>query len=212
MKRFAGLLKRKMPSCLLMTVVLLTASSQACGVNLLVNGGFESGNIGFASEYVYQDWLFDAAAYCVGSNPHDHHADFLDLAAQEGLLMMIVNGAEQPGIRVWRESQIPVSPGTTYYFSTWAACVNHDLGPQATLLFSINGSPLGTLTTTFGGSWNEFYATWNSGSDTSADVTVVDLNTEYGGNDFAIDNMALDDVAPTATGKTTWGQIKGLYR
>ncbi|MBU1495153.1 MAG: hypothetical protein KJ956_14445, partial [Actinobacteria bacterium] len=169
-----------------------------------------SGNNGFSSEYVYQYDLFPEGTYYVGSNPHDHHESFFDMTAQEGLLMMIVNGATQPDVIVWRESGIAVVPNTTYYFSVWVASVNP--GDLPTLLFSINGLPLGTLTPTTDGTWHEFDATWDSGSDTWADVTMVDLSTVLGGNDFAIDNIVLDAQPPVPTEMTTWGQVKHIYR
>jgi hypothetical protein len=62
------------------------------------------------------------------------------------------------------------------------------------------------------GDWREFRFTWDSGSDASADVTLVDLNTGWNGNDFAIDNMTLEEQMPTVTTNSTWGKIKDAYR
>lgn len=197
-------------SCLLILVIMLAASYAARAENLLVNGGFESGNTGFSTEYIFADQVLDPQTYCIGSNPHDHHYAFYNMGAEEGLLMMIANGAVVPDVIVWRESGIPVTTNTDYYFSAWVASVTPE-GPP-TLLFSINGAQLGTVAPLPMGTWIEFYARWNSGSSTSADVTVVDLSTEFSGNDFVMDNMVLAVEPPVPVERTAWGKIKGLYR
>jgi hypothetical protein len=197
----------------LITVALLTVSAPSLAANLLINGGFESGNVGFSSEYVYSYDMdaYGEGKYCVGSNARDHNPQFFDMGAEEGSLMMIVNGALQPGLAVWRESGIPVVPHTTYDFSAWVAEVS-GVGDLVSLRASINGMPLGTMIPTPHGDWREFRFTWDSGSDASADVTLVDLNTGWNGNDFAIDNMTLEEQMPTVTTNSTWGKIKDAYR
>ena len=194
----------------LITVALLAVSAPTFGTNLLINGGFESGNSGFSSEYIYSYDMdaYGEGKYYVGSNPRDHNPQFFDMGAEEGSLMMIVNGALQPDVIVWRESGIAVQPHTTYDFSAWVADVS---GLEAAVVrVSINGTPLGTMTPA-PAIWHEFRFTWDSGSNVSADVILVDLNTDWSGNDFAIDDMTLDQM-PTATAKSTWGHIKDIYR
>ncbi len=197
--------------CSLITVALLAVSAPTFGTNLLINGGFESGNSGFASEYIYSYNLdaYGEGKYYVGSNPRDHNPQFFDMSAEDGSLMMIVNGALQPGVTVWRESGIGVQPHTTYSFSAWVADVS-GMEP-AILQVSVNGALLGTMTPT-PGIWHEFQFTWDSGPNTSADVALIDLNTDWSGNDFAIDNMTLEEQTPSPTTKSTWGQVKGIYR
>jgi hypothetical protein len=199
--------------CSFITVALLTVSAPAFAANLLINGGFESGNVGFSSEYVYSYDMdaYGEGKYYVGSNPRDHNPQFFDMTAEEGSLMMIVNGALQPGLATWRESGISVLPHTNYDFSAWVAEVS-GVGGLASLRVSINGVPLGTMTPTPYGDWREFHFTWDSGSSASADVTLVDLNTDWNGNDFAIDNMRLEEQMHTATTNSTWGKIKDAYR
>jgi hypothetical protein len=214
MRRLSGhlTLGGSVPCCVI-TLALFTVASPGLGENLLVNGGFESGNVGFVSEYVYSYDMnaYGEGKYYVGSNPRDHNPQFFDMGAEEGLLMMIVNGALQPGLVVWRESGIAVQPYTTYGFSAWVAEVS-GVGSLATVQVSINGASLGTMIPTSYGDWLEYHFTWNSGADTSADITLVDLNTDWNGNDFALDNMVLQEEEPTGTSLTTWGRIRGLYR
>lgn len=69
--------------------------------------------------------------------------------------------------------------------------------------FSINGSPVGTATAPAStGVWQPFAADWNSGASTSATITIVDLNTAFSGNDFALDDISFvgpdPDLAATS--------------
>ena len=45
-------------------------------------------------------------------------------------------------------------------------------------------APLGTAV------WAVFEDVWNSGASTSAKISVVNLNTQFGGNDYALDDIA----------------------
>lgn len=109
---------------------------------------------------------------------------------------MVVNGAEVSGVPVWAENGLAVAAHTTYYFSTWVASVTSPA--PATLQFTINGTSLGTLQATSSTDWQQFYTTWNSGDATAANISLVNLNTQANGNDFALDNIAFDTVAPNS--------------
>jgi hypothetical protein len=119
--------------------------------------------------------------------------------------MMIVNGADVPNVPVWSEAGIPVVPGTIYYFTTWIAS-NYATSP-AKLDFSANGVQLGSA---FSGSattglWQEFYATWFSGSATGVTLSLVNQNTAFNGNDFSLDDISLTtaSLGGTTVGGTT---------
>jgi hypothetical protein len=108
--------------------------------------------------------------------------------------MMIVNGHRAADVLVW-SAEVAVEADTQYDFSAWAASL-HRRSP-ASLAFSINGvrldAPL-TLPSTLG-SWQQFTAGWYSGGATRAILSVVDLNTDWNGNDFALDDFALTVAA-----------------
>ncbi len=104
------------------------------------------------------------------------------------------NGSPQP--IVWQET-VNVLPNTTYYFSAWAMSLN-SAGPFASLRFDVNGTQTG-LTATLGSGvnnnsnngWVRFYGTWTSGpTTTSAVISIVDLQTAPGGNDFGLDDIS----------------------
>jgi len=165
--------------------------------NLVVNGDFSSGNTGFTSEYTYTSSLLPAGVYYVGTNPQAHNGNFSpcgDHTTGNGL-MMIVNGDTVPDVGVWSQT-VAVTPGTDYFFSTWIASV-HPTSP-AVLQFSINGEAIGPVFTPPSQTcqWVQFTANWNSGSNTSAHLSIVNQNTASTGNDFALDDISLSDISP----------------
>ena len=116
--------------------------------------------------------------------------------------MMIVNGADVPNVNVWAMpvalSTVTVVPNTDYYFSAWVASA-YSTSP-AILNFSINGTLIGvpfTASTTTG-LWQQFYAEWNSGANTTATLSLVNQNTAFDGNDFTFDDIVLDTLRPDA--------------
>jgi hypothetical protein len=44
--------------------------------------------------------------------------------------------------------------------------------------------------------WVRFYGSWNSGFATTADLSIVNLNTILGGNDFSLDDISFGTLSP----------------
>lgn len=181
------------------TEYVVTGFDPSCTV--ISNGDFSNGNTGFTTQYNYNANLYTEGNYMIGTNPHDYHSNFSacnDHTPGTGN-MMIVNGNTLPGYEVWCQDVI-VYPNTDYIFSTWITSV-HPTNP-AVLQFSINGNLLGSpfTATTTTCNWNEFYEIWNSESNTSIQICVVNQNTIANGNDFAIDDIYF---APMCTATDT---------
>jgi hypothetical protein len=169
--------------------------------NLVVNGDFEAGRVGFSSDYTTGD-LVAAGSYVVARDPaavHPEADSYGDHTSGSGL-MMAVNGSLTEGVVVWSQT-VPVSPGADYqlsaWISTWLA-----ISPGR-LEFSINGTPMGTATApSASGVWQRFGADWNAGPATSATITIVDRNTDFSGNDVALDDISFigpdPDLAATS--------------
>ncbi len=96
------------------------------------------------------------------------------------------------------QSGIAVEANTEYFFSTWIA-TTFDAAP-AELNFSINGTDIGSTFTAgaIKDGWQQFFAVWDSGEATSADIALVNQNLAYNGNDFALDDISLSTEAPSA--------------
>lgn len=161
--------------------------------NLVFNGDFSQGNVGFSSDYTYYNGSpnMGEARYAVETNANAIHNAFQGTghtgnAPQDSF--MVVNGASTPGLNVWCQT-VSVSPNTDYYFGAWVSTVV--ASSPAILQFSINGQVLGTpFNAPFNiNNWVQFYETWNSGNATSATICVVNQNTNPSGNDFALDDI-----------------------
>lgn len=179
---------------------VLTGRAVDLSNNLIVNGDFESGNFGFTSDYNYSPTnLVPEGTYAVLPNPQTAHPGFAPCGdhTSGGGNMMAVNGAGVPNQNVWCQT-VSVQPNTQYVFSAWVTSL-HSSSP-ARLQFSINGNTIGPIfvapSTTC--TWLNFYTTWNSGANTSANICIVNQNTVLGGNDFALDDIVFSPVC-TAT-------------
>jgi hypothetical protein len=174
--------------------------------NLIINGDFEQGNTGFMSGYQYSPGNLQETTYDVVSNPDldlpnatlANAPSFGDHTTGHGL-MFAANGATAPNVLVWKET-ISVLPGTDYVFSLWDANWSWGGISPATLNVIFNNVSVGMVSApSITGTWSEFKANWNSGTNTSATVTIIDLNTVAYGNDFALDDISLVGPTPQTT-------------
>lgn len=175
---------------------VLTGRGVNLSNNLIVNGDFEAGNTGFFSNYLYSPTnLVPEGTYAVLPNPQTAHAGFAPCGdhTSGGGNMMAVNGAGIPNLNVWCQT-VAIQPNTQYVFSAWVTSL-HPSSP-ARLQFSINGSPIGPIFTAPSTTctWLNFYTLWNSGTNTSATICIVNQNTTLGGNDFALDDIVFSPV------------------
>jgi gliding motility-associated-like protein len=170
------------------------------GTNKVVNGGFESGNTSFTSGYILGSGnpgygpLTNEGTYQVTTNPSLVHSLFTSYPFDHsvpGTRMFVANGSFVPGTVIWSQT-VAVTPGQDYALSAWFMNVLTTVN-VANLQFYINGVPLGSVfsTNVTGNIWEQFYAVWNSGTSTSAVLSVVNqnVNSVGGGNDFAMDDI-----------------------
>ncbi|MCP9751985.1 GEVED domain-containing protein [Ferruginibacter sp. HRS2-29] len=174
---------------------------------LIVNGDFESGNTSFTSDYTYRsnataNSITAAGQYSVHNDPNFLNSNFWGpdhtTATGEGNFL-IANGTANT--KVWKQT-VTVIPNTDYYFSAYGVSLN-DNGNYARLQFQINGTLLPSIgqpgakdPNNNPGTWVRFSGTWNSGSNTSVEVAIVDLRTVNGtGNDFGIDDISFGTLS-----------------
>lgn len=170
--------------------------------SIVVNGDFSQGYTGFTSDYMvgsggtYGQLTYEGT-YAVSSNSSLVHTNFASCFdhtfGNSSGSMMIVNGAALANQAIWRQ-QVPVQPNTTYIFSVWGMSVVSANPGQ--LNFSINQVQVGNtfVLSTSTCNWQNFFITWNSGSNTTADIAIVNQNTNTSGNDFAIDDILFAPV------------------
>ncbi len=177
------------------TTYVLKASAADLNNNLVSNGDFEGGNSSFDSDYGYSPGnLWPEGLYDILDNPQSSHSGFSpcdDHTSGSGN-MMVVNGAGSPNQNVWCQT-VSINPNSQYVLSAWLTSVNPS--SPALLQFSINGSVVGPI---FSAGpvclWQQFFEVWNSGTNSSATICIVNQNTSLGGNDFALDDIVFAPV------------------
>lgn len=175
----------------LVTTTYTVTVGQTTG-NLVFNGDFSQGNVGFGSDYTYATQLNPEGLYSIVTDANTVHNAFQGIGHTGNAPVdsfMVVNGAGTPNQNVWCQT-VSVTPNTEYYFGAWVSTVV--ASSPAILQFSINGQVLGTpFTAPFNiNNWTQFFETWNSGTATTATICVVNQNTNTGGNDFALDDIS----------------------
>lgn len=188
------------------TTLALALASTAQAQNLVTNGDFEAGNTGFSSGYDHAPAGNTAEGqYTVRSNPYPWNDNFVSASdhTPTGTLMFVGNGSGDLGDLVWQSGPIAISALTDYFFEAYVMNVCCQPGytqPNSApvLDFSIaldGGAPtlLKTLTIPLdpAGVWHGLSTSFNSGSATSAVLSLINANTSRGGNDFAVDDIFL---------------------
>jgi hypothetical protein len=165
--------------------------------NLILNGAFELGVMGFNSEYVNnQASIVAEGTYAVVNDAHTVHPNFFcnqDHTTGSGKFMA-VNGAGVANVKVWYLTLNSVQPGVRYEFSTWITSL-HETNP-AILQFSINGELMGQpfQAYPYTCTWYQFFHLWDSGENDQATISIVNQNTILSGNDFALDDISFATV------------------
>ncbi len=206
-------------------ILILMATSQAASgapVNLVANGDFELGNVAFSSDYAYTPTENTAEAqYTVRTNPFPWNRFFVSVGDHTSGTgnMYVGNGDPAAESIIWESTSIPVEPGVDYFFEAWAmnvCCTPGYTGTNspAVLEFSIVGSTtesLGVISTAFpAGQWQFISTTWNSGSNTTVDLRIINQNTAIGGNDFALDDIHFSTVSSVPVPAAVWLFGSGL--
>ncbi len=184
-------------------------ASYSLAIELVVNGDFSSGNTGFTSGYNYtdaKDGLQPEDMYAVGNDANYFHDNFwgFDHTDGDGKFMIVNGNTSATPKTVWQQT-VTIVPNTVYYFSAYAISMNN-VTPYAQLRFAVDGVQIGTTANLTKGAtsnsgpfnWKRFYGTWNSGSKSTAVLSIVDLQTAAGGNDFALDDISCSTLSTVA--------------
>ena len=182
--------------------IVLGASSAASAapVNLVTNGNFSAGNVGFSSEYIYKtpgtNDLWDPGVFSVTTSALNNHALWEtsgDNTTSTGNFMLVNGYTDRPGRTVWSQT-VTVDSNTNYFFEAFSKnlCCSSLTFPTADLSFLINGILVGG-----GGGiglpgfWSGISSLWNSGGATTAQLEIRDGVTVFSGNDFGLDDIYL---------------------
>ncbi len=168
--------------------------------NLVINGDFTYGNFYLSTNYTLGTggpWgiLSYEGTYAMTTNSNLVHTNFAsctDHTSGTGQ-MMVVNGSSVLNQAIWYQT-IYVQPNTDYAFSAWFTSVIS--ASPAVLNFRINGNPIGPLVnvSSVTCNWQNFYQLWNSGTSTTATISITNQNNSGGGNDFAMDDIFFGQI------------------
>lgn len=166
-------------------------------VELIFNGDFSLGAVGFTSDYEYVSekgsrTLWDEGKYAVGTCPRDYHFDFRnngDHTTGTGN-MLIVNGSTDNSKYAWKQT-VYVEKGKTYEFSSWFISVSgHGSADKNDIEYYINGTTnLGTYDKTENG-WERYYWRYTATKTGPIELKIRTMSAASGGNDFAIDDIS----------------------
>jgi len=186
------------------TYTLTATFLDPAGINLVNNGGFETGNDTGNDLTQYNYVLTTPTALSTGGTngntggegnfavcnlPNNVHTGFSSNPAHEGSYQMVINGSSVATDIVWGQTIPVIQPNTSYQFSYWEQSAV--AGTPSKLKLYANGSPAISVNTAplVINSWQQYIYTWNSGASTSVALTLKDAENLGGGNDFALDNI-----------------------
>ncbi len=190
-------------------------TAETRGDNLITNSDFSLGNTGFTSDYLYSpsngvpEGLYNVGTDIKAWHPNMEACNDHTTGSSN---MMMVNGATVADVTVWRQT-VSVQPNTNYEFSTWLEHITSTGLNPAQLQFAINGNDVGYIfeANTVSCIWDRFYTSWNSGSSTTAILSIVNKNIIRSGNDFALDDLYFGPVnVKTDSVKVTVGSLDSL--
>ena len=185
--------------------------------NLLVNPGFESGNTGFSTNYTFQPSANTSGAgnYAIRADESTFNSGFgkyNDHTSGDGTGLYLIADASTTANRyIWLQTVTGLTANTDYTFSFWL--LNSSATSPASIAVSSSTAGAGGPFTSQGafsnpnttGLWQQNKVTVNTGNSTQLTIKLIDTNITGGGNDFALDDMALfasSAVAPTANNVT----------
>lgn len=171
------------------TYTLLAKSEES---NLIANGNFTNGNTGFATDYDAGSTPLSTAEYIVTTsslNAGPLTADCKDHTTGSGNMLVVRNNFSTSA-QVWAQP-VPVLRNTNYMFSAWVQSLAQP--NNAKLQFLINGNvaldSIATATSTC--TWTKHFIVWNSGNNTTANLSIFNNPTTAGADDY----FGIDDIS-----------------
>ncbi|WP_298223226.1 T9SS type B sorting domain-containing protein [Flavobacterium sp.] len=175
--------------------------------NLIYNGDFPLGNVGFTSDYTYynpNNPTNAQKAYGVVNVANTWEVGFAaatdhtNLTAPGTGKMMVVDGSTSNGgnDKVWCQT-VPVVPGQTYSLKYWIQSLALVNPFPAKIEVTINGVSQGPsiMAPNAPLSWDQHSYSWTAGAGvTTAQICFYDREVQPNGNDFALDDIVFSRI------------------
>lgn len=194
--------------------VIKTTKISSSEYEMVFNGGFDYGNIGFNSDFTYKEKndgtpssTFGWGVYAIGvteSNnskyykPGDFYSPGWNNYPTTGSPYLFADGQQKSGGQVFYSTTFTVEPNQDYIFQAKFANLNSGgsfTSPgtdYAIFRFFVNDVAVSDYDTLKGtwGVWQTLYTIFNTGEDTLATVTVKNYGISQNGNDFCLDDVS----------------------
>ncbi|HVD99948.1 MAG TPA: OmpA family protein [Cytophagaceae bacterium] len=188
--------------------------AQDPSLNLVRNGDFEDGNIGFTSDYQYNFRSNQPGEYSITDFAPALNTDFRQPIGGDHTLgngyYLVLNSDGEYGKKVWR-TEVRVVPNSVYRFSvhycnlykdqpvkTGFAFEDGDVkGNDPGIRFIVEGKQTGEIDRDFYHlyRWINATATWYSGTHNGpVTISIENPNSSVNGNDLAIDDIEFSFV------------------
>ena len=207
---------KSLPIAGMALAMICAAPAAQAGTNLLVNGDFSAGATGFSTDYtltimtpfLFQDGVHGIFAVLPAGDiaASSAYGDWTNVSTDPfggNGNVYLADGATDANTTVWSET-VNVTPNTNYSFSFYGVEVSNPCCSNANLQSTINGDNASVINTT--NAWQksgEFI--WNSGSNTTATLSVTDTNTDGSFNDFAMTDLSFS--APGVPEPSAWAMM-----
>jgi len=169
--------------------------------NLVKNSGFELGNTGFTSTHTNcnnSNCLLPLAAngYAIGTDANYFNSNYTGKDHTTGTgNFMVVNGAD-PSLVVWKQT-LQITPNADYVFGTWISTMTGGTNPKSEIRFLINGTQIGSTYAApdVVNEWKQVFTTWNSGSNTTATLEIMDVLQASNRNEYGLDDIFFGKIS-----------------
>ncbi len=179
-------------------VLAQCCSGAVSGPELVVNGDFSKGNLGFNTSYEYAPTP-GLGRYGITDDAHSVHPVFWahckdHTTGSDSFLWVDLSGSSS--VNIWTQKLNQINPNSYYLFSCWVNNLGEE-GP-GTLQFSVNGKLMGfplkaSETLCY---WKKFCYLWYSGKSSSALITITNQSSGGSGNDCGIDDISFRKYEP----------------
>ncbi len=176
--------------------------SVGVGPELVINGHFDAGMVGFTSDVIQGPVNCCADRWELGTNANLLHPSFTGVGSPTAMFF-VCNGPTVTK-RAWIQT-VAVSSGTNYVFAAniCNVIVHSANSVDPILRLTINGVPVTAAVAVpeLPDIWVPLCAVWNSAGATSAVLAVETMSPAPGGNDLGIDSISfkLETILPKLT-------------
>jgi gliding motility-associated-like protein len=172
-----------------------TATSQVNNINLIYNGDFELGDVGFLSDYRAKSSNLNELNRTYGVvtnssfwNPAMGNCIDHSFGNSSGKMLVVCGSTYNAGTDVLWKQKIAVEQNKSYDFSFWLQTL--ELSNAAEIKVYINDVLVSSnLAIDQVCVWNQYVSNWNSGSDSIAEIKLINKTFSSVGNSFSIDDL-----------------------